>query len=77
MSNEDADGEAAEKSAHRGWLSGEISGPALVLLLAVLVVGGLGGASIGGGFGLVVTLVVLAAMVALLVIWSGAHDPTL
>ena len=76
MSGDSSDDVTVGKPVHRGWLSAEINGPSLLALLALLVVGGLGGASIGGGFGLAVTLIVLAAMVALLVIWSGAPDPT-
>ena len=68
------DDKPAAKRADRGWRAAQVSGPALLLMLVLLVIGGLGGASIGGGFGLAVTLIVLAAMVALLVTWSGTPE---
>ena len=60
------------RTIRQGWRDGSVPFPALVLLILVTVVGGLGGASIGGGIGLAVTIVVLLAVVALLVRWSDA-----
>jgi O-antigen ligase len=64
--------DTARRSIRQGWRDGSISFPVLAALIIVMVVVGLGGASIGGAFGLIVILAVLISMVVLLVRWSNA-----
>jgi hypothetical protein len=64
--------DAPRQRLSRGWRDGSVPFPALVLLIIAMVVCGLGGASIGGGGGLAITLVSLIAVVVLLVRWSDA-----
>jgi hypothetical protein len=66
------DDEPPRRTIKQGWRDGSIPFPALVLLIVATIVGGLGGASIGGAGGLVLTLVVLVSVVVLLVRWSDA-----
>ncbi len=56
----------------RGWRDGRVGFPSLVILLAGMTAGALGGASIGGALGLIVVLAVLVSTVGLLVAWSGS-----
>ena len=57
------------------WRSGDIALPWLVVLLAVMVAVGLGGASVGGWGGVAIVAAGLLAVVGILVLWSGAPGP--
>ena len=66
-------GEVSKRDAiSRRWAQAEIGFPWLVALMVVLTAVVAGGASLGGGGGLAIIVAALVAMIALLVLWSGA-----
>jgi hypothetical protein len=67
-----SDASPPSRTISKGWRDGGISFPALVILIVAMVVGALGGASIGGAGGLVITIAVLLAVVVLLIRWTDA-----
>lgn len=55
-----------------GWLTGDIGIGWLIGLLAVLTVGALGGASVGGWGGVAIIAAVLCGTIGVIVLWAGA-----
>lgn len=72
MDNVDARG-----SVQQPWRQAEISPLALASLFVVLAFVALGGASVGGWGGVVITVLALVSVIALVYVWSAAgHRPT-
>jgi hypothetical protein len=60
-----------------GWLTGDIGIGSLIVLIAVITGGALGGASVGGWGGVAIIAAVLCAAIGLIILWAGAppRDP--